>query len=83
MALDGRREAGVQARALTQTERRVAQLVASGRTNAEVAEELGLSAKTVEWHLSRASRKLGVRSWNDLAALLARNTGERTGEAVE
>jgi LuxR family transcriptional regulator, maltose regulon positive regulatory protein len=64
------------ARPLTQTEHRVAQLLASGRTNAEVALELDLSTKTVEWHLSRALRKLGVRSQDELAELLARATGE-------
>jgi DNA-binding CsgD family transcriptional regulator len=73
----------VHARTLTQMEQRVALLVAAGRTNAEVAAELGLSAKTVEWHISRAFRKLNVRSRDDLAALLASNAGERLGEAVE
>lgn len=48
-----------------------------------MAAELGLSGKTVEWHLSRVSRKLGVRSQSELAALFARGTGERIGEAVE
>lgn len=70
-------------RTLTQMEQRVALLVAAGRTNAEVAAEVGLSDKTVEWHLSRASRKLGVRSRDDLAALFARTTGDRIGETVE
>jgi hemoglobin len=73
----------VRARPLTQTEQRVARLVSAGRTNAEVAAELGFSAKTVEWHLSRAFRKLDVRSREDLAALFAGGTGERIGEAVE
>jgi DNA-binding CsgD family transcriptional regulator len=73
----------VHARTLTQMEQRVALLVAAGRTNAEVAAELGLSAKTVEWHISRAFRKLNVRSRDDLAALLASDAGERLGEAVE
>jgi len=73
----------VHARALTQTEQRVALLTAAGRTNAEVAAELGLTPKTVEWHLSRAFRKLGVRSRDDLAALLASGTGGRGGEVVE
>jgi DNA-binding NarL/FixJ family response regulator len=60
-------------------EQRVALLVAAGRTTAEVAAELRLSAKTVEWHLSRAFRKLHVRSRDDLAALLARDNGDRLG----
>ena len=73
----------MRARSLTQTEQRVAMLVSAGRTNAEVAAELALSAKTVEWHLSRAFRKLGVRSREDLTALFAPGSGERIGEAAE
>ncbi len=57
---------------LTGSERRVAELVASGMTNREVAEALFLSEHTVESHLSAAYRKLGVRSRTELAALLAR-----------
>jgi LuxR family transcriptional regulator, maltose regulon positive regulatory protein len=57
-------------RVLSPTEERVARLVVAGRSNPEVAEELGLSRKTVEWHLSRVYRKLGARSRAELAALL-------------
>ena len=56
-------------RCLTSAERRIAALVAAGRRNTEVAAELEISAKTVEWHLSRVYRKLGVRSRVELAAL--------------
>ena len=70
------------ARTLTQTEQRVALLVAAGRTNAEVAEELGLSQRTVEWHVSRAFRKLGARSREDLAALLG-HAGGGIGKPLE
>lgn len=76
------RETAVHARTLTQTEQRVALLVAAGRTNSEVAEELGLSQMTVEWHVSRAFRKLGVRSREDLTALLG-HAGERIGKPIE
>jgi DNA-binding CsgD family transcriptional regulator len=58
-------------RSLTETERRVAQLVASGHTNREVADTLFLAVKTVEWNLSRIYQKLGVRSRSELAAMLA------------
>jgi DNA-binding NarL/FixJ family response regulator len=51
----------------TPSEVRVAVLVARGSTNREVAAALGLSAKTVEWHLSRLYRKVGVRSRTELA----------------
>ncbi len=53
--------------ALTPTERRVAELVAEGRTNREVAALLFLSAKTVAAHLTSAYAKLGVRSRTELA----------------
>lgn len=53
---------------LTGRERQVAALAATGRTNREIGEALGLSAKTVEWHLSRVLRKLELRSRVELAA---------------
>ena len=53
--------------ALTAREREIAQLVASGRTNREVAEQLVLSAKTIEAHLRNIYAKLGVRSRVELA----------------
>lgn len=59
-------------RELTATERRVAELVAVGRRNDEVAAALGVGAKTVEAHLTRIYRKLGVRSRTELAARGAR-----------
>ena len=52
---------------LTAAERRVAALVAEGRTNKEVAASLFLSEKTVETHLSHVYAKLGVRSRTELA----------------
>lgn len=54
--------------ALTDAERQVAELVASGLTNRQVAERLVVTAKTVEAHLSRVYRKLGVSSRTQLAA---------------
>ena len=69
-------------RPLTTLERRVAKLVAAGRTDAEVAAELGLGVRTVGWHLARTLRKLGVRSRSELAAVIAR--GDRPiGEGSE
>jgi DNA-binding CsgD family transcriptional regulator len=57
---------------LTPSERRVAALVAEGRPNKEVAAVLFLSTKTVEFHLGRAYRKLGVNNRTALASRLAR-----------
>ncbi|OLB74040.1 MAG: hypothetical protein AUI14_24625 [Actinobacteria bacterium 13_2_20CM_2_71_6] len=53
---------------LTPTERHVAELVARGHTNTEVAAQLFLSVKTVAAHLTRVYAKLGVRSRSELAA---------------
>jgi DNA-binding CsgD family transcriptional regulator len=53
---------------LTPTERHVAELVAQGHTNTEVAALLFLSAKTVAAHLTRVYAKLGLRSRSELAA---------------
>ena len=58
-------------RAFTPSERQVAQLAAAGLTNRKIAEHLFLSEKTVEAHLSRAYRKLGVRSRTQLAVRMA------------
>ena len=55
---------------LTETERRVAELAAQGRWNKEIAAELFMGVSTVEMHLSRVYRKLGVRRVG-LAARLA------------
>jgi DNA-binding CsgD family transcriptional regulator len=56
---------------LTETERRIAELVVSGRTNREVAAEVFLTVKTVEANLSRIYHKLHVRSRTQLAHALA------------
>jgi DNA-binding CsgD family transcriptional regulator len=58
--------------ALTPAERRVAEAVAGGRTNREVAEHLFLSVKTVDFHLQSVYRKLELRSRTELAVRLAR-----------
>jgi DNA-binding NarL/FixJ family response regulator len=55
---------------LTETELRIAQLAASGLSNREVAERAFVSVKTVEANLTRAYRKLGVRSRAALADAL-------------
>ena len=56
---------------LTPQEEEIAKLVATGATNREVAAELYLSSKTVEYHLTRVYRKLGVRTRNELPTALA------------
>jgi len=55
---------------LTEAEQRIAQLVAEGRTNRDVAAALFLTEHSVETALTRVYRKLGVRSRAELAHLL-------------
>jgi DNA-binding CsgD family transcriptional regulator len=56
---------------LSTREREMADLVADGRTNREIASRLFLSEKTIETHLSRVFGKLGVRSRTEVAASVA------------
>jgi len=56
---------------LTASERRVAELAAAGATNREIAASLVISVRTVENHLARCYRKLGIGSRRDLASSLA------------
>lgn len=65
--IGGRATAGWE---LTATERQVAELVAEGLTNREVASRLYVTQKTVEFHLRNIFRKLGVRSRTELARTL-------------
>jgi DNA-binding NarL/FixJ family response regulator len=62
--------AGAGGDVLSERERAIAELVARGRSNKEVASALFLSAKTVENNLSRIYAKLGVRSRTELARAL-------------
>jgi len=52
---------------LTPTQNRIAELVASGHTNREVAEAMFVTVKTVEANLSKIYRKVGVASRRELA----------------
>ena len=55
---------------LTEQERAVARLVAAGGSNRQVAEQLFLSVKTIQYHLTRVYAKFGIRSRTELAAYL-------------
>jgi two-component system, NarL family, nitrate/nitrite response regulator NarL len=57
---------------LTARELGVLELVAAGRTNRRIGEELGLSALTVKSHLARISRKLGTGDRAELVAIVMR-----------
>jgi ATP/maltotriose-dependent transcriptional regulator MalT len=63
---------GVGIAALSGREREVADLVASGRTNRDIAAVLFISEKTVETHLSRVFSKLGVSSRASVAGAVER-----------
>ena len=56
---------------LTPSERRVAELSASGMTNRDVAAKLFVSTKTVEANLTQIYRKLGIRSRAELGRLMS------------
>jgi DNA-binding CsgD family transcriptional regulator len=56
---------------LTAAERRVAELAADGLANKEIAHALVVTVNTVEFHLSNAYAKLGIRSRAQLAGRLA------------
>ena len=66
---------------LTPQERRVAEAVASGASDRQVAAELFLSPRTVAYHLSSVYRKLGISSRAALAARLAQSRSRHPPEA--
>ena len=78
-AMEGLRSLGMRPRrpalrgidALTSQQLRVARLAAAGRSNREIAEELFLTRRTVELHLTGAYRKLGTDGREGLAGVLA------------
>ena len=67
---------------LTAREREVAELVAAGLPNKEVAYRLGISQRTVEGHRARAMHKLGVRTLPELVRLsLSAGRSQQPGTA--
>lgn len=62
-------------RELTPRQFEIAQLVASGKSNRDIAAFLCVSTRTVENHLYSMYAKLGVRSRTELAILVYRHSG--------
>ena len=60
---------------LTPQEMRIAALAKLGRTNRQISEELHLTQRTVEFHLSGAYRKLGITGRAQLRDALERLDG--------
>lgn len=57
--------------ALTRQEARIARLAAAGHSNKQIAAQLSLTVRTVEFHLSGAYRKLGISGRRELGAVVA------------
>jgi DNA-binding NarL/FixJ family response regulator len=80
--MTGRQRRGVRDGALGRLsgrEREIAELVALGRTNREIAGELFLSQKTVEGHLTNVFSKLGVSTRAAVAGVVGRSPLEGPG----
>lgn len=65
-----RRHTPIGVESLTPSERRVAELAASGMTNRQIAQTLFLTVKTIESHLAAAYDKLDIRSRRELPEAL-------------
>ncbi|MFE3828110.1 AAA family ATPase [Streptomyces sp. NPDC059092] len=69
--------------ALSHAESRVAGLAADGLTNREIGRKLYLSVSTVEQHLTRVFRKLGISRRTELIGLLQQGNGEIHDAALD
>jgi DNA-binding CsgD family transcriptional regulator/tetratricopeptide (TPR) repeat protein len=61
---------------LTGRQRTVAQAVAAGKSNREIAHDLYISIKTVEFHISQILARLGVDSRTEIAGVLAQTAAQ-------
>ena len=65
---------------LTPAQERVAELAAGGATNREIAQTLYMSGRSVEAHLTKIYRELGIRSRAQLAAALLATASADNGD---
>jgi DNA-binding NarL/FixJ family response regulator len=65
-----RRRTAVPSDDLTAQEAQIAELARTGQTNAEIAAQLFLSTRTVEWHMRKILTKLGISSRRELDVAL-------------
>ncbi|MCU1450558.1 MAG: two component transcriptional regulator, LuxR family [Acidimicrobiales bacterium] len=66
-------------RPLTPQERNILQLIAEGKTNREIADDMGLAEKTVKYYVSNLLSKLGMHRRSQAAAYAARLTERARG----
>ena len=66
---------------LTSQERHVAALAAEGSTNAEIASRLFITVSTVEFHLNKVFRKLGISSRRQIASRMGAERAEESRPA--
>jgi DNA-binding NarL/FixJ family response regulator len=69
-------------RPLTPQERNILQLIAEGKTNREIGEQLGLAEKTVKYYVSNLLAKLGFHRRSQAAAYAARLTERARRETI-
>lgn len=64
-----------EAHALTDRQRQILALVSQGKTNAQIAEETGLSRRTIEAHRARLMKAIGVRNSAELMSWFLSESG--------
>lgn len=65
---------------LSQQERRIALLIAEGRTNQQISTALGISLNTAKNHIKRILLKTGLASRTEVAVAMCRVPDQRAGE---
>jgi DNA-binding CsgD family transcriptional regulator len=68
---------------LSPRQREILGRVAAGRTSKEIASELGISERTVNWHISKAFGRLGASSRAEAVAITMRDDANGNGDTKE